>query len=203
MPDVTGPRRQQAEERREQILDAACRVFAEKGFAGTSIRDIAREIGVTEGLLYHYFENKEQLMHACWKERSWRANLERILSGAEGMAVAEVLSALVSDFLQTLYENAPQVRVAAAEMQYNSEMAAFYLHKIQDNHLLIVDFLRARQAAGEIRAGADVDTAGGLLMGCAYSLFLLYNRQEPDAWNRLVEGFARSGVEVIMRGIAP
>ena len=72
----TVPRRQQAEERREQILDAAIRIFCEKGFAGTTIRDIAREVGVTEGLLYHYFESKDQLEQACWRERTWRAELE-------------------------------------------------------------------------------------------------------------------------------
>lgn len=203
MAATTGPRRQQAEERREQILDAALSMFSAKGFAGASIRDIARQAGVTEGLIYHYFENKEQLMHACWKERTWRAHLERILANAEGMAVSDVLHALVSDFLQTLYENAPAIRMCTAETQHNPEMAAFFLQKIEDNQRLIVDFLHARQAAGEIRAGVDVDTASGLLMGCAHSLFLLYNHLDQDAWNLLVERFVRSGVEVIMQGIAP
>jgi AcrR family transcriptional regulator len=203
MTEPVVSRRQQAGERREQILDAACRVFAEKGFAGASIREIAREVGVTEGLLYHYFESKEQLMHACWKERSWRAHLERILAEAEGKPVEVVLRALALDFLQTLYENAPAVRVSAAECQYNQEMAAFYLQKIEDNQRLIVDFLRARQAAGEIRAEADVETASGLLMGSAYSLLLLYSRAEPEVWEAMADAFVRGGVEVLMHGIAP
>src|SRR5438105_1311581 len=104
MMESVGPRRQQAEERREQILDAALRIFSEKGFAGASIRDISREVGVTEGLIYHYFENKEQLEQACWKERSWHAHLERIVANSTGVPLRDVLRDLITDFLLTLYE---------------------------------------------------------------------------------------------------
>jgi AcrR family transcriptional regulator len=126
MTEITSTRRQQKEERREQILDAALRVFAEKGFAGASIRDIAKEVGVTEGLLYHYFESKEQLLNTCWKERTWRAHLERILTDGANQPLADVLGELIRDFLQTLRENAEMVRVCATEMQRNPEMKTFH-----------------------------------------------------------------------------
>lgn len=203
MADEPGTWRQAARERRDQILDTALRVFSEKGYNGASIRDIAREVGVTEGLLYHYFESKEQILHACWKERSWRAHLEQILGSVEGVPLEQVLRELVVDFLQTLYENAPMARMCASEMQHNSEMAAFYLERIEDNQRLIRNFLCARQAVGEIRPDADLDMAAGLLMGCAYSLFHLYNRADRETWERLVHSLAHGGVDVIMRGIAP
>jgi TetR/AcrR family transcriptional regulator len=50
-----------AEERRLRLLSAARKVFAEKGLAGASTRDIARAAGVSEGLLYRYFASKEEL----------------------------------------------------------------------------------------------------------------------------------------------
>lgn len=196
-------RQQQAEERREQILDAALHIFSQKGFDGASIRDISREVGVTEGLIYHYFESKEQLMHACWKERTWRAHLERILAQSGGVPLSQVLRELVSDFLHTLYENGATVRLCAEEMQRNPEVAAFHQEKIADNQRVFGEFLRARQAAGEIRADADVHTASGLLMGCAYSLFLLWGQAGPEVWNPLVEAFVRNSIEVVMHGIAP
>lgn len=52
------------EDRRQQILEAAFRVFARKGFLRATNKDIAREIGVTSGLIYHYFESKEELLRA-------------------------------------------------------------------------------------------------------------------------------------------
>jgi AcrR family transcriptional regulator len=47
--------------RRAAILDAARRTFARKGLAGTRISDITAEAGISQGLLYHYFPNKEAL----------------------------------------------------------------------------------------------------------------------------------------------
>src|SRR5947208_5050410 len=58
------------EDRREQILEAALGVFAEKGFARATNKDIAREAGITPGLIYHYFESKEALLQAIVETRS-------------------------------------------------------------------------------------------------------------------------------------
>jgi AcrR family transcriptional regulator len=48
--------------RRNQILDAATQVFAEKGFHRATIKDIARVAGIADGTVYNYFENKTALM---------------------------------------------------------------------------------------------------------------------------------------------
>ena len=51
----------QGVERKEQLLDAAARLFADRGYAQTRIVDICREAGVAKGLFYWYFETKEQV----------------------------------------------------------------------------------------------------------------------------------------------
>ncbi len=58
------------EDRREQIIDAAMRVFSQKGFARATNKDIAREAGITTGLIYHYFESKEAVLKAIIETRS-------------------------------------------------------------------------------------------------------------------------------------
>ena len=199
--EASAPRRQQAEERREQILDAALRVFSEKGFAGASVRDIAREVGVTEGLLYHYFESKDQLEEACWKERSWRAHLERILGEAGGKQLEGVLIELIRDFLATLYANAPLVRMCHSEMQRNSELAAIHITRIEGLHERLCDFLRERQSLGEIRGDVEVDAAAGLLMGSAYSFFNLYGTAKAPEWAGLVDQWVPGRIRVILYGI--
>ena len=62
-------------ERRQQILDAAVRVFARKGFHLARVADIAREAGVAYGLVYHYFRNKEDLLEAIFAGQ-WAVFLE-------------------------------------------------------------------------------------------------------------------------------
>src|SRR3981081_4479715 len=52
------------EDRREQIIDAAMRVFSQKGYMRATNKDIAREAGITPGLIYHYFASKEALLQA-------------------------------------------------------------------------------------------------------------------------------------------
>ena len=49
------------DERKQELLDTAMRLFIERGFSATSMRDIARAANVTPGLAYHYFDNKQQL----------------------------------------------------------------------------------------------------------------------------------------------
>ncbi len=54
----------QAEERRNEILDAADELFAQKGFDGTSTNDILEKVGIARGTLYYHFKSKEDIMDA-------------------------------------------------------------------------------------------------------------------------------------------
>ncbi|KEQ18624.1 TetR/AcrR family transcriptional regulator [Endozoicomonas numazuensis] len=64
-------RRTQAQRRAEthqQVLDSACQLFAEKGFANTSLEDIASNCGLTTRPVYHYFGNKLKLFQAAYEQ---------------------------------------------------------------------------------------------------------------------------------------
>ncbi|MFB4322477.1 TetR/AcrR family transcriptional regulator [Priestia sp. BR_2] len=53
-----------AEERKNEILDAADTLFGQKGFDGTSTNDILEKVGIARGTLYHHFKSKEDIMDA-------------------------------------------------------------------------------------------------------------------------------------------
>ena len=53
-------------EKRRAILHAAVRVFAERGYHGCRIADVAREARVAYGLVYHYFQNKDELLESVF-----------------------------------------------------------------------------------------------------------------------------------------
>jgi TetR/AcrR family transcriptional regulator, fatty acid metabolism regulator protein len=59
---------EQTIDRRRELLDAAVRVFARKGFHGSRVGDIAEEAGVAHGLLYHYFRSKEEVLETIFRE---------------------------------------------------------------------------------------------------------------------------------------
>jgi len=56
-----GIRKEQKEKRREEILEAGLNLFIRKGYAATKVSDIAESVGMSVGLLFHYFESKEKL----------------------------------------------------------------------------------------------------------------------------------------------
>ena len=56
-------------DKRRQILDAAIRVFARQGFHSTRVSDIADEAGVAYGLVYHYFNSKDEVLNELFTER--------------------------------------------------------------------------------------------------------------------------------------
>lgn len=67
------------EERREQILSAASSVFAEKGYQRSTTHDIAEEAGVSEGLIYSYFESKDHILLAILEKLAIDANFDEFI----------------------------------------------------------------------------------------------------------------------------
>lgn len=82
MTPVPLPRRAEPDARRQSLIAACARVLAREGSAGTSVRVIAREAGVSPGLITHYFNGIETLVAATY------ADVDQTVSGAMELAVA-------------------------------------------------------------------------------------------------------------------
>lgn len=102
-------------EKREQILEAAKRLFARQGFAPTSISDIVRETGHPVGTIYTYFPNKEEIIRAIVEEgwQSFRNRLSASLA-AENDHEAQV-RVLVDEFLPELLEDIDFINILLSE----------------------------------------------------------------------------------------
>lgn len=68
MPRTEEQNQQIRDERQEQILQAALKVFARRGMAAAKISDIASEAGLSHGLVYHYFKSKEEMFTTLVKK---------------------------------------------------------------------------------------------------------------------------------------
>lgn len=64
----TLPRGPRQDNRRERLLDAAAKLFSERGFHATSIRDIAKAVGMLSGSIYYHFASKEEMLLAVYEE---------------------------------------------------------------------------------------------------------------------------------------
>ncbi|HEY4055805.1 MAG TPA: TetR/AcrR family transcriptional regulator [Kofleriaceae bacterium] len=83
-PAKRGRGRPLVDDKRRIILDAAIRVFGERGFHGTSVPDIASAAGVGTGTLYRYFEHKEGLVNEVFRDAKLRLRAA-LLDGAPAL----------------------------------------------------------------------------------------------------------------------
>jgi len=109
------------EERRRQILDAAVRAFAKKGYHACRVSDIAEEAGVAYGLVYHYFESKDAVLESIFREM-WAMMLAAI-NGVEEIEESprEQLRKSCAIVLRTWRDYPDVVRVLVREVARSGE----------------------------------------------------------------------------------
>ena len=111
------------EDKRRQLLDAAVRVFARKGYHASRVGDIAEEAGVAHGLLYHYFKSKDQVLEAVFHE-NWSLLVARIESVEEtDEPAADQLRHISAIVLRTWLHLPDVVRVVIQEFGRSPELA--------------------------------------------------------------------------------
>jgi AcrR family transcriptional regulator len=110
-------------DKRQQLLGAAVRVFARKGFHASRVGDIAEEAGVAHGLLYHYFKSKDQVLEAVFHD-NWSLLVARIESVEEtDESAADQLRHISAIILRTWLHLPDVVRVVIQEFGRSPELA--------------------------------------------------------------------------------
>jgi AcrR family transcriptional regulator len=110
------------EDKRQQLLWAAVRVFARKGFHASRVGDIAEEAGVAHGLLYHYFKSKDQVLEAVFHE-NWSILIARIESVEEtDEPAADQIRHIAAIVLRTWLHLPDVVRVVIQEFGRSPEL---------------------------------------------------------------------------------
>ncbi|MCX5852874.1 MAG: TetR/AcrR family transcriptional regulator [Deltaproteobacteria bacterium] len=92
--------------KRDIILDAAIRVFAEKGYSSSRTLDISKEAGVAYGSLYSYFSSKDEILLSIFRER-WRILLERIDQINRTLSDPDERFLAIIDFIFRSYQRNP------------------------------------------------------------------------------------------------
>lgn len=99
---------------REQLLDAAATVFAERGYRGASVEAIAAAAGVTKGALYWSFESKADLFFSLLEERVDQ-RLRQLVGAAEAIAGEETVTPLVSREVSSVVDEERQIHLLTHE----------------------------------------------------------------------------------------
>ena len=176
-----------ARARREQIVEAATRVFAQKGFSRATTREVAREAGVSEGTIYNYFEDKDALLMAILERLN--ETERRAEDFEEGMATD--FRGFLREYLQRrmslMWENREVFRVLLSEMLVNAELRELYLHRVVDPTMRIAEEnFRSRMKQGEVRE-TDAPLAVRSVAGAVLGVLVLGLLGDEEIGSRLDE----------------
>ncbi len=193
-------------DKRSLILDSAIRVFAQMGYHGARVSDIAREAGIAYGLVYHYFKNKEEILNTIFEER-WTGFLEALEGIAEGRNPTQDKLVSIAALVLNAYRLRPEwVKVLVLEIQRSSRFAEPTQQRaIGRLFQLVARLLRDGQAAGELRADLDPDVASYVFVGALEIVItasvLDVLRVEPGEEAEYFEKVARTVVDIFLNGL--
>lgn len=203
MQAKTQPRpRLSAQERRQSILEAAIKLFAEKGFRGTTTRELAGAVGVSEPVLYEHFPSKRELFVALLDystagalDRLRRASQVSLESRDDRLFLMQLATLIMDIHLRT-----PEIiRVMDNAMLEDPELAAHEC-KIRNAFVgIIKDYLEIRMDSGALRRvdpGVVALAVGGMFMKVAHLAMTAPNEVDP-------ESVIDQMVDLILYGLKP
>jgi TetR/AcrR family transcriptional regulator, fatty acid metabolism regulator protein len=152
------------EERRRQILQAAVRTFAQRGYHAARVSDIAKEAGVAYGLVYHYYESKETLLEAIFKE-TWGAMLETVRAVEQLDEPARERVRKVTEIILRTWKRDPDlVRVLVREVTRSAQVQE-EAEEIDLAYRALQRIVEQGQKNGEFRTDLDARVTATIWYG--------------------------------------
>ncbi|SRR5258706_5579989 len=193
------------EDRREQIIEAAVRVFAQKGFDKATNKDIAHEAGITAGLIYHYFKNKEELLKAALEGNSPEQLLRSFPSQMLELSPEKMLRFVAQQLLSAAESErfVQLIRIYLPEMIHNPGIAPLGLPMIHDVVTVLADYLAAKMDRDELRR-MDAKLTAQIFLGSIMDLVLIRQiAHDPDVLAYSREQIVNHLVQTTLHGLMP
>lgn len=194
-------RQQQALERREQIIETALRLFAQQGFDGTSTKQIAQAAGITEGLIFHYFATKADLLAAVLEtHHSFLGALRVLLNNAQEEAVAPLLTRLATAWLQTLRREREITLVLFSTAQSNPKVGEAFQALVTEGITRLAATLQRAVDRGELRADLPLATSAHLFFSSIFIFFVRHQHLSTADWEAQAATFVDELLAVWLAG---
>jgi len=160
-------------EKQAQIMEAAEFLFAEKGFHGTSVRDISEKANINLAMVSYYFGSKEKLLEAIFSYRgeAIKLKLESIVEQKELSSLQKVYM-LVDHYIEKLLNRQCFHKIMAREQVLNNTgpIAGLILDLKKRNLEIISRLIKEGQENGEFKNDIDVNMMMSTMVGTASNL---------------------------------
>jgi AcrR family transcriptional regulator len=191
-----------AKTRKDRIMDAALRIFAEKSFQEATISEISKEAGVSEATIYEYFGTKEDLLFAIPEKVSNDTFEESeavlpYIKDVEGRMRAVLLSYV------RLYENNPHYSaLVLLQLMSNKRFRQTAAHEaIRRSAHRLLDCIRDGIANGTFRSDADAYLIRSMLMGTIEHIFIHWHMQGMPKREKSMMDMLDPFIEIVLSGI--
>ena len=185
-------RSEQAEQRRNQLIDTALELFSERGIEATRVSDIAQAAGVAQGLLYRYFPGKDALLSAIIERHGPLSLLRDLLATSPDRPAREMLLDLANRFYALAQERRRLLRLVVREILWRPETLPLGMAVREQAIEMLAGYFRSRVEAGELRP-LDPYVVGQLF---ASNVILVAIAELPP------EPYLSGAIDVILQGVA-
>ena len=183
------------------ILDAAVRVFATKGYHTSRVGDLAEEAGIAHGLLYHYFESKEEVLQTVFRE-NWSQLLEAFTRiEASDEPPLEQLGAIAKVLLRSWRDQPDLVRVMVREVARSPQLQD-QVDEIRGVFLVIQRVIERGQADGSVRPELDARLASWIFYGGLEELLTGWVLGQLPDGDEEVARAERAIIDIVLGGLA-
>jgi len=166
--------------KRERILDAAVRVFAQEGFYNAKVAQIAHAAGVADGTIYLYFKSKDDLLISLFEDRMEQVNATLREALAAGVDAVDRLKRVVQLHLEMIAEHRHMAEVITVELRQSSKFIKEYANpKFAEFLRLIAGAVAEGQKNGELRADLDPPLVARALFGALDEISLAWLVKGP------------------------
>lgn len=171
--------RRAVENREEEILKAAIKIFSEKGYSAATTSEIAKEAGVAEGTIFRYFKNKKELLHKMIlcslktiSDSLIKERIQKIIEDNRDSGAETILKAIILDRIELIEKNIDIFKVVLTEIQYHEDLR----EQIVENFVyvgknILSNFIEAQIVRDEFRE-VDVVIAVRSLIGMIAMYFI-------------------------------
>ncbi|RLC81419.1 MAG: hypothetical protein DRJ03_05640 [Chloroflexi bacterium] len=186
-------RQQLIQARRNQILDAAATVFAEKGFHRASTKEIASSAGISEGTIYNYFATKSDLLLGIMTRLAELESLDEELVDALQGDVQDFFVAVFRNRVDGIQQGQEMLKAILPEVMVNPDLSRQFTQQfVQRISTLLEQYVQARIKMGHIRpvnVPLTVRAVQGMLIGLIV-LRILGDESLESGWDDVPEVLA-------------
>lgn len=125
------------ENKEEKILEAAIKIFSEKGFSAATTSEIAKDAGVAEGTIFRYFKTKKDLLRGAMVklieligEILITIRMNKLINEYKSMDPRAALKAIVKDRIELIEHNWDLIKVIATEVQFHEDLREAFIENV-------------------------------------------------------------------------